>query len=161
MADFKAPNKIAVRAVKALGTQLQLAQFARNVFVLTVENTVAQSDILKPIFWTHIAEKLKKGDRVEVTPEDGSWYAEFMIVSSSSNWAKVVPLRVIQIDSDYVSAKALDEYYVKWASKALGFRVHRRGDGQVVKDKFETAESANTWIQTIQESAAKELEVAK
>lgn len=160
MADLKTQNRIVVRAVKALGDNLKLAQFARNVFVLTVDNTVLLSDILKPIFWTHIAAKLAKGDRVEVMPESGTWYAEFLITASAKNWAKVVPLRVIQLDTENVSSKALDEYYVKWASRALGFRVHRHADGQVVKDKFETAEQANEWVQKQQEDAAKALEVA-
>lgn len=165
MADFKTPvKKVVVKAVKAVPAGLKQAHFTRNVFTLSVENHVLVSDILKPVFWTHIAAQLHKNDRVEVLPENGTWYAEFMVIASSSNWAKVVPLRIIQLDTEGVSTAALDEYYVKWGTQSTGFRVHRQADKAVMKDekgkdlKFETAEQANEWIQAQQTAAFKALE---
>ena len=159
MAESKTIAKTATpRAVKVTRDRLRLAQFERNVYVLYVENTTTLSDILKPIFWTHIAAGLNRKDRIEVEPEDGSWFAEFRVVSKASNWAKVVPLRIIQLDGEAVAPTALEEYYVKWASQALKYQVHRRADKAVVASKLDTSEQAMEWIANKQSGNEKALE---
>lgn len=159
MAEPKAAVKAQPpRAVKSNADRLKQAQFERNVFVLYVENHVTLADVLKPIFWTHIATKLKPKDRIEVEPDNATWFAEFRVLAAASNWAKVIPLRIQQLDGEPVVATALEEYYVKWASQTLKHQVHRRADKAVVASKFDTSEQAMEWIANKQSGDAKALE---
>lgn len=138
------------RAVKITAAALHPAEYARTVYMVRVENHVLVADLLKPAFWTHVAAQLKKLDRVEVVPEDGSWYAEFMVLSVSANTARVVPLRVIQVDGTPISA--IEDYYVKWGNAGTKFRVHRKADKAIMASGFDTSEDAQAHIEKLLEN---------
>lgn len=126
-------------------SKIQLAEFSRNVFAVSVPAGVSTETLSTPENWMHVAAKLAKGDHIEVYPEDGAYFAEFIVVAASKNWAKVVLAREVNLAFTHVD-KGPDEMYVQWGTPTTGFRVHRRSDKQVVKADFATKELAEIWV---------------
>lgn len=66
-------------------SRITLAEYARNIFVVTPEHGTPFEDILKPSYWLHVADtvsmRLRPYDRIEVRPEDGSYFAELIVRS--------------------------------------------------------------------------------
>lgn len=127
-------------------TQIQGAEFVRNVFAISVPAGTKVADILAPECWMHVASKLSKGDRLEIYPEEGAYFAELIVVAAGKNWARVVLAREISLEAADTSVPIGEELYTKWSTPTTGFRVHRRLDKQVLKDGFPTKEEADKWI---------------
>ena len=137
---------------------IKSAEFARNVFAVVVPAETKIADILAPHCWTHIASKLQRGDRVEIYPEDGKYFAELIVVSAGKNWAQVVLAREIPLDVEATSEMPSDEYYITYGSPSTLFRVHRKSDKKVLKDGFENKKLAQAWIdETFNSALAKAL----
>lgn len=147
MSETKTP-----RAVKLNEANLRQAEYIRTVYHVKVEPNVTVDDIVKPIFWTHCAGSLRIGDRVEIMPQDSSWFAEFMVMSVGNNWARVAMLRFTKFDSEAPSGAALEEYAIRWGSPTTKNRVIRMKDKSVVRDGFDTREQAQAFIDEIQKA---------
>ena len=127
-------------------TNIKKAEFVRNVFAALVPVGTNFSDFEKPENWAHVAASLHRNDRVELATEDGLKFAEFHIVAAGKNWARAAMIKSYDFGTAQQEAPADNEYYVKWGSPTVGFRVHRYSDKQVVKDKLESKEVAVAWI---------------
>lgn len=68
---------------------LQLAEHERNIYLCTVDAGVTRKDILNPLFWSHIAPKLRPYTRIEARSHDGSLFAELLVTQAERTWAKV------------------------------------------------------------------------
>lgn len=137
---------------------ISAAEFTRNVFAVVVPAETKVADILAPHCWTHVAAKLQRGDRLEIYPEDGQYFAELIVVSAGKNWAQVVLAREIPLDHSVTSTMPSDEYYVTYGSPSTLFRVQRKSDKKVLKDGFENKKVAQTWIdETFNSALAKAL----
>lgn len=75
-----------------MSASLQEGEFRRTVYVALVAKGVSLQDALEPKFWAHTAPKLKPYDKIELRAEDGTWYAEVIVMDSSRTWARVKPL---------------------------------------------------------------------
>src|SRR5690349_16586133 len=76
------------------------AENERTIWTATVEAGIPFEDVLKPEFWAHIASKMYNpphrtgwGDRIEVYPDDMTYYAELFVHDAGPNWAKVSVLQ--------------------------------------------------------------------
>lgn len=128
-------------------SQIKPAEFVRNVFAVVVSPEVRAEDLADPAAWMHVAGKLRPRDRVEVTSEDGAWFAEFMILSAGPTWARVAELRYVDFAAEVSNPEPLpDEFIVKWGNPNTKFRVIRGKDKVVVKDGFPDADAARAWI---------------
>lgn len=128
--------------------QIQAAEFKRNLYAVTVPAGVKSEDLTHPDAWMHVAGKLRKFDRIEVICEDGTWFAEFIVLASSKTWARVTELRHVDLTAEVAQAAVVpDELFVKWGSPQTKFRVIRRNDKAVLKDGFDTKADADAWIE--------------
>lgn len=121
---------------------LKLARFAeadgvRRAWAVTPETGVTQEDILRPEFWAHVWEKLRPLDRIEVRAEDGSFWAELLVVDRRRAWVRVkmihyVPIGTLAptdvIDMDELSIRYMGPHW-KWA-------VVRKKDSEMVIKGF-------------------------
>ena len=123
------------------------AEYVRNIFSATPPAGTKYEDMLKPEYWTHIAATLHPTDRIEVIPEDGVWFAELIVISCGKNWAKVYPLRFVELsESAPEEAPVAGKYYVKWRGEVHKHGVIRFSDKVVVKSGFPTAAEAKAWL---------------
>jgi hypothetical protein len=124
-------------------TTIEQAEFSRNVWFVKPETTVTIEDMLKPDFWAHISRNMKSGDRIEVLPEDKHYFAEFFIMAASTNWAKVILMRKVDLVKDNEDSE-VSGFIVKWAGPNDKWRVQNGND--VISKGHEDKETASQWL---------------
>lgn len=98
-------------------------------------------DLLRPDFWTNVAAQLKPGDRIEVYPEDGAFFAELLVRSCNRTSAVVLPLRFNDLVGAVEESTDDASFYVKFR----GPRKHcimRASDDMPIIEDIETKEQA-------------------
>ena len=138
MKGNKAPRK------KALQARFELAQGARNIhrYIMPREDVI--EDLLETDYWSHVQAKFNINDRIEVNPDDGSFYAELMVRSTTFGYVVTAVINFVQFDGPVSRLEAPKEYaidfdgpYEKWQVKRLD---------QVLVSQLETKNVAETWL---------------
>lgn len=131
------------------------AEVARNWWVVTVEQGVTREDLRRPEFWALVAAKFKPYDRVEARCDDGTYFAEYIVLSADRAWAKMHELRFEALGTQDVSlteANAADirkRYEIKWRGPHLKHCVERK-DGSAVerlKEGCQDQAEASQWLE--------------
>jgi hypothetical protein len=134
--------------------KLNQAEYVRSVFAVTLPYGTPFDDIKNPAFWAHTAAKLHPTDRIEVVDEEGTYFAEVMVISCARNWAKVSILRFHELSESIPNAKddasadiqdKLGEYTVDWTQNTRA-RVIRKSDREVIKENFASKADATKWL---------------
>ncbi len=130
--------------------RLHLAEHERNTWVVNVEQGTDSKELKNPLFWAHIAAKLRPYDKIEVRVDDGVFYAEYLVLSSGRTWAKVKELGHYPLTSTDVSmtqaAGVEGEYETKWRGPQLKFCVMRKADGAPIKEGMKDKEEASKFL---------------
>lgn len=136
-------------SVKILQNRIRPAEYDRTIFATNPEAGTTLEDMLAPEYWSHVAKNFKPGSRIEVTAEDGSWFAELYVRRASANAALVVVLRHF----DFTSGKAAQpeaaaehtDFTVKFRGGA-GWSVVRNSDKAIMFENGKTREQAESWV---------------
>lgn len=123
----------------------KLADYERNLWVVTPEAGTSLDEVLKPEYWAHCADKMRAFDKVEVRAEDESYYAELLVRSAGKNWAVCSVLAQVDLDQKQVQVPE-DAYTVGWGGPHQKHRVVRKSDNEVVFQGGETADAARAWL---------------
>jgi hypothetical protein len=135
--------------------RVKLAEAARNHWVVTVEQGTSKEDLRRPEFWSLVAKTFRPYDRIEARGDDGSFFAEYLVLSADRAWAKVHELRFEALGTQDVSlteAQATEQrqrYKVEWRGPHLKHCVER-SDGTKVErlmEKFESKAEATIWLE--------------
>ncbi len=90
---------------------------------------VPESWLKDPFFWTHVAKRLVPFDEVQVIPEDGSWIAEYYVVQTGDNWARLVQASKTVLESVATEDEQLPkDYEVKFQGPVVGWAILRKGE---------------------------------
>lgn len=125
-------------------TDLHLADHKRAIWQAFASPEVTAKDLLNPYCWAHVARKLEPFSRIEVLAEDGSWWAEYMILKVGPNWVKVALLRDADFREVARDAPEEDELDVNFIP-ARKWRVLRKKDGAVLMEGLATKDEAIAW----------------
>ena len=134
--------------------RIKPAEFARNVFAMTLPEGVTFEQAREPAFYAHIAAKLHPTDRIEVTDDEGTFFAELFVVSCARNWAKVSVLRYHELEesrpasnekTDVFFTEELKKYRIDWTQNTKA-RVIRVLDKQVLSENHTSKAIAETWL---------------
>lgn len=130
--------------------RLKLAEYARNIYSATPEPSVSFDEIIKPEYWVHVAKQLTPGTRIEVTPEDTSWFAELLVRSNTDTAVHVAVLRHVKLDAPVPATKAeeaanAEPYEIKHRGGA-GWSVIRKSDKTVVFEKGQSRAEAERFL---------------
>jgi len=101
-------------------------------------------DVMQPIFWAHVARKLRPMAEIRVMPKDGTWYGIYLVLYADDNSANVQELAIYPIDVS--EGGDSDVYYVKWVSPPLKFGVIRKADNARIQDGFASKKDAVVWM---------------
>jgi hypothetical protein len=122
------------------------AEYERTAYVCTVENHVTREDLTEPSYWSHVAPKLRPWDKIEVRRDDGTYYAELIVLSSARTWAKVYVSawhNLTSTDISQTEAEGNDlEFDLKYMGPHRRFAIIRKSDGAVIKDSIQTRDEA-------------------
>lgn len=125
----------------------------RNDWLVNVPPETTKEDLMNREFWTHVANKLRPLDHVEVVVDDGSAWYLFLVMKANNNEAILKLLH----EADFVGEQEEDvtgDYSVKYAGPVAKHRVIRNSDGRVMEEGISTKEEAYARLATYSKTAA-------
>jgi hypothetical protein len=130
----------------AVPNRLQLAEHALQFHVYTAESGDYPEDFLKPEYWSLVATKFQPYDHIEVRADDGTYWAEFLVVSCDRTWARVHKLRDARLQ--VANEQPVDpDYKVEWKGPHKKWCVIRQGDKSIVHDGEAEKSFAVRWLE--------------
>jgi len=124
----------------------------RNIWHVVPEDGTVFDDVLAPVYWAHLASRLRPTDRIEVHAEDGSYFAELVVRSVGNLHAKVQVIRKIDFDVAVEAATDIAGHEVMWKGPHHRHAVVRGKD--IIQGGFETKDAAFSWLATNAKSLA-------
>ena len=134
-----------VHVKKLMESDLSLMQSLQVIYTATPPVGTTREDMLKPIFWSHVARKLKPMFEIWAMPKDGAWYGKWLVLYADNVQAKLKELQFYSLDTLIEPDADSDPYLVKFISPPVRYGIIRKADKVVVKDRFETKELAYAW----------------
>jgi len=144
--DPVAPAEVSRIVPPIAGTRFNIVEYQRNIWEALPLVGVQVEDMLDSKFWQHVAVQMKVRDRIEVFAEDGTYFAELIVLSAGRLWAKVALLRHVQLQGfgEREDSGELAGYKVEYAGVTHKYRVL---DGtNVLKHGFDTEDQAREWL---------------
>ena len=135
------------RKVEALThTNLKEAEFVRPIYCATIPIGTLPEDLLKPEYWAHVATHLRPWARIEARAEDGTWFAEYIVLSVDRTWARVRMLGKYNLTSQDVALSQAEKitqsgFEVKWRGPNCKWSVVRKADAEVMKEGMDREEA--------------------
>ena len=134
------------RTIQLNPNRMKRAETLRTLYAVNAEHGTDREDLLKPDYWCHIAAKLTPLDRLEVRADDGTWWAEYLVISCDRTWAKVKELRWLELSNVAADDSDLSELEYKWRGPQAKHSVVRKSDQSVMAEKLNTKDEALVWI---------------
>lgn len=134
------------RSVTIHPSRMKLAEQERQDWIANAEYGVTLDDILKPEYWSHMAQLMTAGDHIEIRAEDMAWVAEVYVYQVGRNWAKVVLWKHLQLTEDLEEPKELAAFKVMWRGPQHKFAVIRLSDNTPIREEFVSKEEATAWM---------------
>lgn len=133
--------------------QIREASFIRNNFAVTCDHGTQWEDVLNPLFWVHVAQKIKAYDIIEVRALDKSFWGELLVMSATKDSVNVVELRHHDFSVKKQNAKVNNDFFTEFNEKEK-WRVIRKFDKKVIESGFDTAKEAGEYIKILSEEKA-------
>jgi len=106
---------------------------------------VTLEDAMKPEFWSHINShvpaKLQRFDRIQIIPEDGTWFADLIVLSTGRGYAKTALVNRMEIGETAEPVEAASTEVI-WRGPSLKWCVERRSDKTRLKTNCESRHAA-------------------
>lgn len=130
--------------------RLQLSEHYSVTYAASLPGDHTLEDAQKPEYWAHSAARLRQSDMIRLIPEDGSYFAELVVVAVGKGYAKVKLLRAVDLHEAVVEdagTALLDApMFVKWFGPQVKFGVVRKSDNERIKEGFAEKGQAERWM---------------
>lgn len=132
---------------KLHASRCQLAEQSRNIHSVVLEPGTTLDNLKDPAFWAHVSgpKNFRPMDRIEAMPEDGSFWAELLVLSAGPLFAKVYVMRHYEI-GEVGTTSMSDAFAVAWKGPLRQHAVIRVKDNAIMQDKFANKEAALGWL---------------
>lgn len=130
-------------------SRMREAEFMRRVWVMTAHENQVAADLEEPLYWSHVSGDMKPWDRLEVRANDGTWYAECLVLDAGRAWAKVKVLQEYRLTTADVSMSAaakLSPFSVEFKGPHSQWCVIRKADKVIVHEGAGTEGAAIDWM---------------
>ena len=138
------------RKVQPLGAvRIEPAEYRRTVYIATAHENTIPEDLLDPAYWAQVSATLKPWDRIDVRANDGTWYAEYLVLDAGRTYAKVQMLSSHALTTGDVAMSqltAMSPYEVVYRGPHDMWSVIRKSDRAVVHEKAATQGAAVDWM---------------
>ena len=143
-AQFKAMRGDKAPRKKALQARFAAAQGQRNIHRYIMPREDALADLLETDYWGHVQARFNINDRIEVNPDDGSFYAELLVRSTTFGYVVTAVINFVEFDGPVSKLTAPEEYLISFDGPFEKWQVKRLG--QVLVSQLETRNLAETWL---------------
>jgi len=132
---------------RLLPPEFQAAEYQRQDMIARPEPGTILPEMIVPAYWANVARSLKPLDRIEVRPQDGTWWAELLVRVVEPLAVGVHVLRSVDFAkaAEQQEAEAPDGYEFKHRGNRR-WCVLRRSDNAVLREDEATRESAAAWL---------------
>jgi hypothetical protein len=138
-----APVQLKEKVIYVLGAErMKQAEYERSLYVVTPTPGVTIDDLIKPECWAAVSLKLRPWDHVEVRAEDGTYYAEFLVMACDRSWALVHVLNYHALSTPDVSLSQAHSAYEIKHTPNLRWHIVRKSDRHIVKDSMQLRSQA-------------------
>lgn len=115
---------------------LYQAEYERTPWRVKVPEGISPEVLMQPNYWAHVAGRFRPMALIEAYAENGSWYAEFIVVDCASTWAKLaLKFPVVQLHQEVATDDVPDGYDIAWKGPMLKWCVIRKTDNQRIYEK--------------------------
>lgn len=138
-------NVVTLPRYRVKEAQVQRFEFENTVWSVSVDTGVPFDEILKPEFWANVVnpKNMKIGDKLDVRPNDASWWALLLVRDCGSVWAKVGVIQKVDFDVQTSSGDdSVPGFHVEWQGLGNKHVVIRDKDNVVVAKGFKTKPEA-------------------
>ena len=125
--------------------RIGLADAKRQDWVVDAEEGTTVSDVLDPVYWSHVSASMQPYDRIDVRLETGEWLLELIVMGVGRNWAKTflaAKHELQPVDDAPPSVK----HKVEWKGPHLKHCVIRLADGEVIAKGMSEKTEAIAWM---------------
>lgn len=126
-------------------SRIELAEQLRTIWSMSPEADTTFEAILLPEYWAHVSAKFRPRDRIEVEPEDGTYYAELIVRDAGKLFAKVEVIRHVKLKEYNVRGDLDMQFDIRHAGPNQKWRVVRVADKAVLSSGHETPDAARSW----------------
>jgi hypothetical protein len=134
------------RKVEALTkTNFEEAEFKISRYSAIIPIGTFPEDLLMPEYWAHVTAFMRPWQRIEAHSEDGTWFAEYIVLSVDRAWARVRMLGKYNLTSNDVALSQAEKlsqsgFEVKWRGAAK-WSVIRTADSAIMKEHMDREEA--------------------
>jgi hypothetical protein len=133
-------------AVTLPPTRLQRAEHYCVQYAVVLPGGVTLDQAMEPDYWAHVGKNLRQHDTIRLIPEDGSFFAEALVLTSGPGFAKLKMLRQLSLEEDGEPVAATLDFFTKYNGPHDKHVVIRRSDGEKLKTGFATKPEAQRWL---------------
>lgn len=133
-------------AVNLPPNRLQRAEHYCVSYAVVLPGAVALDEAMKPEYWAHVGKQLKQHDMIRIIPEDGSYFAEALVLASGPGFAKLHLLRHESLEGNAEPAADASGLFVKYNGPHDKYVVIRRSDGEKLKTGLASKVEAQRWL---------------
>ncbi len=123
--------------------------FSRQVHCAVAFDDTTPEDLMRADYWAHVADRVSQYDRIEVLSNDGTWWAELMVVACGRAYVRVNILRthaLDALDTDLAQAAGFKEYHIVHRGPFEKWSVVRRSDQTVVHSGEADLTKCEAWL---------------
>ena len=144
--EIKLPNRPIKPPVRKLSeADFSLTESLQMFITVTPQVGTTREDMLKPIFWSHVARRLKPMAEIRALPKDGNWYGVYLVTYSDNIQAQLKELAYYPLENSVEPLADSDPFYVEWISPPVKYGIRRKADKAIVKDGFASKDQALAW----------------
>lgn len=115
-------------------SRLQRAEHYFSAYAVVLPDGVKLDDALKPEFWVHVTKRLRQHDTIRLIPEDGSFFAEALVLAAGVGFVRLKMLHHVSLEDEIETANDTGPAYAKWRGPHSKWSVIRRSDGHVLQE---------------------------
>lgn len=131
--------------------RFRVADSTLGRFDAKVEAGTTKDDILRPEYWSHVAELMTPWSEITVRTDDGTWYAKLLVLDCGRGWAKMQLLNMwslttVDVAQSQSSPGTADDYDIIWKGGTRKHIVQRKSDQVVIHEGEHRKDSASAWL---------------
>lgn len=141
-------------------SRFKVAEAQRNTHQIIIEAGITRRQVLDPAFLAHVARQLQPYTKLEILSDDGTVYAEAIVLQAERTWARIYIKEWHDLTTKDVSLSKADAERISKATaeQVAAYRVEHKGphklwcvirnqDGAYVREGETTKAKANTWLE--------------
>lgn len=126
-----------------------LAEHKGIHYIAVVKRGTTKEQIENPAYWAHVAVMMKPWARIDVRWEDGTAFAEYLVLASERTWARVRCLSFHDLtgkeENKTQADQIMGDYDIKFRSSKR-WSVIRKMDNSILQEGMQTEEDARSWL---------------